>query len=214
MVIKKRAISEEDKLKRKAKILNTAWRLFKQKGGQLPTVSGIAGKAGMSKGTVYLYFKTKEEIFLELYLQKVAEWFESGIAPLKDRNGKLTPEELARVFTGYVIKNPDVLMMSSIAKSVIEENTGDEALIRANIASAGLIEASGELFAANVPGTTKEKGAEITLWIISLITGLWQFASHPPHISKIIKKQNLTILEPDFAESVTAAVAALIRGSV
>ncbi|BBO77181.1 TetR family transcriptional regulator [Desulfosarcina widdelii] len=214
MVIKKRAISEEDKLKRRTKILNTAWRLFKQKGGLLPTVSGIAGKAGMSKGTVYLYFKTKEEIFLVLYLQKVAEWFESSIAPVKERKGQLTAEEIARVFTNHVIKNPDVLMMSSIAKSVIEENIGDEALIRAKIASAGLLKASGEIFSASFPGTSKEKGAEITLWIISLITGLWQFASHPPHISKIIKKQNLTVLEPDFAESVTAAVAALIRGSI
>ncbi|MDY6904891.1 MAG: TetR family transcriptional regulator [Thermodesulfobacteriota bacterium] len=211
-MIKKRAISEADKQKRKAKILNTAWRLFRQKGGQLPTVSRIACKAGLSKGTVYLYFNTKEEIFLELYLQKVTEWFESGIRSLEPERRHLKPESMARLFTDYVVKNPDVMMMGSIAKAVLEDNIHDDALIRAKIASARLLEAAGELFAAHLPGITKEKGAEMTLWIISLMTGFWQFTVHPPHISRLIQQQNITVLEPDFEASVTAAVAALIRG--
>ena len=77
MVVKKRAISEKDKKRRKEKILNTAWRLFEKSGGQLPTVSVVAQKSGLSKGTFYLYFKTKEEIFLQLYLHKLQEWHES-----------------------------------------------------------------------------------------------------------------------------------------
>lgn len=214
MVVKKRAISEKDKLKRKTKILNTAGRLFFQKGGQLPTVSQIAGNAGLSKGTVYLYFNTKEEIFMELYLLKLTEWAEFCITGFKEKSTRLSPEEMSQLLTGYIIKNPDVAMMGSIAKSVLEENINNAVLIKAKISSALLLEAAGELFAENFPEITKERGAEITLWIISLITGLWQLATHPPHISEMIKKEKLAVLEPDFAESVTNAVTALIRGSI
>jgi len=40
-------------------------------GGIFPTVSDIAQKTGLAKGTVYIYFSSKEEIFLELFLQKL-----------------------------------------------------------------------------------------------------------------------------------------------
>jgi len=41
MAVKKRAINEKDKLKRKKKILQTAWELFKKENGKLLTVSVI-----------------------------------------------------------------------------------------------------------------------------------------------------------------------------
>ena len=76
MVTQKRAISEKDKLKRKEKILKTAWKLYKETDGKLPAVSLIAQKTGLSKGTVYLYFKTKDEIFLQFFMYQLREWHE------------------------------------------------------------------------------------------------------------------------------------------
>ncbi len=59
-------ISEEKKKQRKTDILKTALRLFSQKGYYATSIDDITGEAGISKGLVYTYFKSKEEIFLEL----------------------------------------------------------------------------------------------------------------------------------------------------
>lgn len=62
---------------KKRKVFEAATRLFAQKGFDKTTVDEIAESAQVAKGTVYYYFKGKEEIFLFLV--------EEGIAILKTR---------------------------------------------------------------------------------------------------------------------------------
>ncbi len=57
-----RAVVPEDKQTRRATILDSARTLFQQSHEQLPTAAEIAKTAGLAKGPVYLYSKTKEEI--------------------------------------------------------------------------------------------------------------------------------------------------------
>jgi AcrR family transcriptional regulator len=49
---------------RRACILNAARCVFARQGYAETVVDDIAGQAGMAKGTLYLYFKSKEQIFL------------------------------------------------------------------------------------------------------------------------------------------------------
>ena len=66
MNINKRAINKEQKLERKKNILKTALELFKKSSFHEININDIAKKTGIAKGTVFLYFKTKEELFLSL----------------------------------------------------------------------------------------------------------------------------------------------------
>lgn len=59
-------ISEEKKKQRQTEILKTALNLFSQKGYYATSVDDITREAGISKGLIYTYFKSKEEIFFEL----------------------------------------------------------------------------------------------------------------------------------------------------
>jgi AcrR family transcriptional regulator len=52
-----------------AGILDAARRVFARKGFNGATVDEIAGAAGLAKGTVYLYFQSKREIYLEALKQ-------------------------------------------------------------------------------------------------------------------------------------------------
>lgn len=59
-------ISEEQRLARKQLILDSALELF-SKNGYFPTsITDIATHAAVSKGAIYTYFTSKEEIFLTL----------------------------------------------------------------------------------------------------------------------------------------------------
>lgn len=64
-----RALAREDKQARRAVILSAARTLFNEGDGNLPTASQVAAASGLAKGTVYLYFQTKEEIFANLLLK-------------------------------------------------------------------------------------------------------------------------------------------------
>ncbi len=55
---------EREKEQRKEDILNAAQKVFFEKGLQLATVDEIAESAELSKGTIYLYYKSKEDLYL------------------------------------------------------------------------------------------------------------------------------------------------------
>ena len=64
--MRQRAIAEDEKLAKRRSILDAALALYLENSRELPSVSRIAEASGLAKGTVYLYFRTKEEIFLAL----------------------------------------------------------------------------------------------------------------------------------------------------
>ncbi len=50
----------------KEKLINSAIKVFSEKGFFNTKVSDIVGEAGVAQGTFYIYFKSKEEIFFEI----------------------------------------------------------------------------------------------------------------------------------------------------
>lgn len=58
---------------RQAEILGAARRVFSRYGYQAATLDEIAAAAGMAKGTLYLYFDSKEEIFWEALRQRLLQ---------------------------------------------------------------------------------------------------------------------------------------------
>ena len=56
---------DENKKKKKEALFNTAYELFTTKGINATAISDIVEKAGVAKGTFYLYFKDKYDIQLE-----------------------------------------------------------------------------------------------------------------------------------------------------
>jgi len=55
-------------------IIEAAIRVFARSGYYNSRVSDIAREAGIAAGTIYLYFRTKDEILVTLFREKMAEW--------------------------------------------------------------------------------------------------------------------------------------------
>jgi AcrR family transcriptional regulator len=214
MVVKKRARSERDKQKRREKLLKKAWQLYKKNKGQMPTVLQIAERAGLSKGTVYLYFKTKEEIFLQLYVHQLREWFEHVDAELTDHPGPITARELAVIMTQYVIDNPLLLKMGSIARGVLEEKTDEQIVIETKMQVANLLEDCGMQINRKFPNINVSDAARFHLHIYALISGMWQLYAVSDRMRQQLLKSGITAFEPGFPESVVEAVATYIYGAI
>ena len=66
---------EENKKKKKEALFNTAYELFTTKGINSTSISDIVEKAGVAKGTFYLYFKDNYDIKNKLVAHKTHELF-------------------------------------------------------------------------------------------------------------------------------------------
>jgi len=59
---------KKEKESKRNNILKAARKLFFDKGFKAVTVDSIAAKAGVSKGSIYLYFDSKEEIYAQVLI--------------------------------------------------------------------------------------------------------------------------------------------------
>jgi len=60
---------EREKAQRRQEILDAARRVFFERGFHSPTMDDVAAQAEISKGTIYLYFESKETILAHLLLE-------------------------------------------------------------------------------------------------------------------------------------------------
>ncbi|WP_409302747.1 TetR/AcrR family transcriptional regulator [Peribacillus sp. SCS-155] len=59
-------VSNEYKEERKQIILQSAFECFAEKGFQIATIDDIVKQSGISKGSIYNYFDSKDDIYIEL----------------------------------------------------------------------------------------------------------------------------------------------------
>ena len=84
MAIRQRAIQAVDKEERHHAILDAAERLLLRSPDRVANVAEVADEAGLAKGTVYLYFPSKEELLLALHERNRRRFF-GALNALLDR---------------------------------------------------------------------------------------------------------------------------------
>ena len=85
---------------RKNAILKSARKLFFEKGFKPVTVESIARKAELSKGSIYLYYNSKEEIYTQILLNDIDK-FHKSISDLL-QNPSSASESLVKLANIYV----------------------------------------------------------------------------------------------------------------
>ncbi|MBN2275968.1 MAG: TetR/AcrR family transcriptional regulator [Bacteroidales bacterium] len=99
---------EREKEQRRNDILDAAERVFFKKGLEQATMDDIANKAELSKGTLYLYFKSKEELYFAIGIrahQILWHMFEKVISPDKKVMDNIF--EIGKAFVRFANEYPD-----------------------------------------------------------------------------------------------------------
>jgi AcrR family transcriptional regulator len=73
--------------KREKEILEAAAAVFAERGFRTTRVADVAERAGIGKGTVYEYFRSKEDLFLRLFDWYTNEAFASTVGALERSTG-------------------------------------------------------------------------------------------------------------------------------
>jgi AcrR family transcriptional regulator len=86
---------------RRAQILDAASRVFLEEGLSSTTMDDVASAAGVAKGTVYLYFRSKEEL-VEALQARFAERLVTRARRLLDARSGERADQLDRYLSGVV----------------------------------------------------------------------------------------------------------------
>src|SRR5579883_2365241 len=120
--MRRRAVHDEQKEERRQAILDTAWGLFQETPYSALTMAEIAEAAGLAKGTVFLYFKTKEALFLALLEQQLAAWFTAIDAGLGEIEGVDRISQVIALLSQQLEIRPGLTRLLAILHTVLEQN--------------------------------------------------------------------------------------------
>jgi AcrR family transcriptional regulator len=87
---------KREKEGRRQQILSASKQLFSDRGFQHTTMEEIANAAELSPGTIYLYFKSKDELFAELSLG-VIQYFSGQLEKLNENENMSAEHKMGRV---------------------------------------------------------------------------------------------------------------------
>jgi len=107
------------KADRPAEIVSAALEVFATKGFAAARLEDVAARAGVSKGAIYLYFATKEDIFRAVVEQAIAPDIDKVLAMVAAHPGPF--EDLLRGLAGRFAGLIDSSPLGGVAKMVIGE---------------------------------------------------------------------------------------------
>ncbi len=119
--------------RRPQQIIAAALEVFSLKGFRRATMDDVAGAAGVTKGTIYLYFSSKEELFIQTlraHVEQVANLLPSfqleGDVPVDDSARRVTRSLLEALMTPAMAKAmplfiSEVNHIPALRKAYIEE---------------------------------------------------------------------------------------------
>ena len=128
VAIARRARTNEQKELRRQTILTAAAELFSEVGFEAFSMAALGRRAGVVKGTLYLYFESREEVLLALHGQKLTAWRGAVEAALADAR---SDKQFAALLYGTAYADPALLGLMSRLDSVIEHNVSITTLIDA-----------------------------------------------------------------------------------
>jgi len=109
------AVSETHRIEKRDRITEAAISVFAEKGYRSSRVSDVAREAGVADGTIYLYFRSKEELLLTIFEEKMEELLSELSDALSDIS---CPLEQVRVYARQhftqLQNNPDLAQVFQI----------------------------------------------------------------------------------------------------
>ena len=175
MVVRQRAVQAGDKQERHHAILDAAEQLLLRSPERIANMSEVADEAGLAKGTVYLYFPSKEELLLALHERNVAGFFQA-LLTLLDRDAGVTIDDVNALTRTHIVAPPLFLPLASRCFGVMDQNVPAEVARAFKQRMADRLERAGAGLERHFPELSVGGGVVLLRHSYALILGLWQMA--------------------------------------
>jgi len=190
-----RARKVDQKLIRHQKILDEAEKLITANEYHAVNMSQIAASTGVAKGTLFLYFPTKESIFLKLTENQLQQWFQNITQCVTKAKHK---SEVISCLLVSVEMQPLLPKLLSLLHGILEHNVDEQRILNFKRFLRDEVLQLGDLIDKQLqwnPGA----GAQGLLNLHTILIGSYQVANPSPAVLKALGNQDLSIFCVDLA---------------
>ncbi len=188
---KLRARSDEEKAQRKQSIIDALAELLEQQ-DSLPSANEIAKQAGVTKGVIYRYFTSREEIYIELLLQVSLPLAEQIInTPFE------TIEDCRELLVRFFCQETLFTRLSLMAPVVLENNVPEDVIRHFKLAGAAIIDQIAEQVAPFAPGKERPalRGFVNSFYQLALMK--WLHCHPPENVQKAFADEDFWLIGCD-----------------
>ncbi len=215
MPIKQRAVHQEQKAERRQAILEAARALFVQMPYAEISMQQVAVHASLAKGTLYLYFQTKEALFLALLEEELAVWFDemdAWLSDLKSSGRASSPEEFVERLGHSLASREVAVRLIVISQAILEHNIDYPTALKYKQFIHDRMQATGAGLETCLAILRPGQGSRLILWIYLLIIGVQSVAEPAPLLRQALQEPGLQGLRVDFQTEIQRILTALIAG--
>ena len=201
---RRRAIAPADKSERRAAIVDAAAELARRDPSCGCSVDQLAAKAGVAKGTVYLYFGSREEVLLAVHEKQSHELFDVVERALAA--AKVSADSVVRAGLRYVHAHPQFYPLAANCRNMLDTNVSTEAALAFKLGIGKRLQVLGQRIEEIYPGLRPGEGAALLMNSYAMIIGLWQQADTPLSLRPVMERPEMRIFKIDFEKQLTAAL--------
>ncbi len=204
-----RARTETDKSARREAILTVVTQSLENRSLNGVTMAEIAQRCGLAKGTLYLYYETKEELFLATLENELSAWYESITSDVR-RKGVLDARSFAATVLESLAQRRALVDLLPHLRLMLE----DQAMPRRS--AKGFRERIGERLAAAADAVEtalelpRGTGTSVMMRTQALVAGLRQF---PDGADADVTSANGPA-RSSFERELMSSITAMVRGMV
>ena len=175
MAIRQRAVHAAEKEERHRAILDAAERLLPRSTGRGPSMAEVADEAGLAKGTIYLYFPSKEELLLAL-LERNIDGFFLALAGVLEGSAPLGIDQILALVQRKIVEPPLFLPLAGRCFGWIGQGLPVDVARPFNARMAGRLQRTGAALEMHFQELTAGDGVVLLRHSYALILGLSQTA--------------------------------------
>lgn len=209
--IRTRAVLPAEKSERRAAILRAAVGLLKYAPQGAFSVEELARRAGLAKGTVYLYFGTREEVLLAVHSERQQILFDALEKALAVPRADI--RLITRTVTRFVRAHPEFLPLAANCRGMLETNIGTEAALAYKRAIGARLAKLGARFEVLFPALSGGQGVGLLMASYALMIGLWQIVSPPECLAAAMERPDMRMFKVDLEKQLSAALVNLWEGA-
>lgn len=211
----RRARSSEQKGERRELILRVAAaELARMNLSTDFTMEALSKKAGLAKGTVYLYFKNQNALFfvlLERAVLNLLEDIHDRIAALRRPS---VPQKVAYAIRDALIRSVNESRLPFLQKSLSEETNSDECeSIREefHLKLRPHMQRVDDVFVQTLKGSKPGDGREVVMYAWPLLIGFSEILHHkPPRLKHKPVLRRIETVEQGVGEALTLIIEGLL----
>ena len=214
-ISQQRARSAQDKDLRRAHLIGAATQLFADADFDAVTIARVAQAAGVAKGTAYIYFATKEALFLELVRAELTAWLDDLVATLQRLRARQPLDAVPGAIARSMAQRPALQRLLMLLHTVIEPKI-DEATARDfKLFLQALLSRASAAIVAKIPGLQVAQATTLILQLHALVIGLAQLSNPPPVIARVMADNPaLQFMQIDFESFLRQTLTTLVRGTL